>query len=123
MADKEHFTLEEVQKQFEQWRRGRKHREKIPAALWAAAVSLTASHSIFKTAKALRLSYNALKKRANKGAVTEASNKNTFIEFKPGPLPPATECVIEIEKPAAKMRISFKGGPDIFELVKSFWGV
>ena len=123
MPEKAHFTLEEVQKQFEQWRRNRKHREEIPEALWAAAASLATRHSVFHIAKALRLSYNALKKRADKSTIAEASNKNTFIEFKHVPSTSITECVIEIEKPGAKMRMCFKGGLDILELAKSFWGI
>lgn len=122
MLDKTHPTLEEVQKQFEQWRRDKKGREKIPEALWEAAVSLTGRCPVFKVAEALRLNYNDLKERAVKGA-TEAPGAPAFVEFKPIPAEAVAECVIEIEKPGARMKISVKGGFDVMELGKAFWGM
>lgn len=41
MSQKVQPTLVEVQQLFEEWRRGKKRRERIPAALWEAAVSLS----------------------------------------------------------------------------------
>ena len=121
MLSTAHPTLEEVKEQFEQWRRDKKGREKIPEALWTAAVSLTRQQPVFKVAEALRLNYNDLKERAGKGA-TEAPGVPAFVELKPAPAATATECVIEIEKPGAKMKITFKGGFDALEITKSFWG-
>ena len=121
MLNETHHTLEEVQEQFEQWRRAKKGREKIPETLWAAAVALTGRHPVFKIAKALRLNYNDLKKRTGKGAIG-TPGAPAFVEFKPVPAATVSECVIEIEKTGAKVKISFKGGIDVFELAKSFWG-
>ena len=119
---KMHPTLEEVKEQFAQWRRDKKGREKIPEALWAAAVSQTRRQPVFKVTEALRLNYNDLKERACKIA-TEASSGPAFVELKPVSAVMATECVIEIEKPGAKMKITLKGGFDTLELTKSFWGI
>ena len=57
-------SLSEVKEQFKIWRRTRKSPRPIPEKLWAAAVSLTAKHSISQIAKELVLDYCALKKRA-----------------------------------------------------------
>ena len=122
MLNETHPTLEEVQEQFAQWRRDKKGREKIPETLWTAAAALTGRHPVFKVAEALRLNYNDLKGRASKG-ITEAPGGPAFVELKPAAKAIATECVIEIEKPGAKMKITFKGGFDALELTKSFWGM
>ena len=121
MLNTTHPTLEEVREQFEQWRRAKEGREKIPEALWAAAVALTGRHPVFKVAEVLRLNYNDLKERVSKG-ITEAAGVPAFVELKSAPAATATECVIEIEKPGARMKITFKGGFDALELTKSFWG-
>ena len=122
MLNETHHTLEEVQEQFEQWRRDKKGREKIPEALWAAAVLLTRRHPVFKVAEALRLNYNDLKERTGKVA-TEASGHPAFVELKPAPVATAAECVIEIEKSGARMKISLKGVFNAIELGKAFWGM
>ncbi|MDA8090267.1 MAG: hypothetical protein M0Z61_08630 [Nitrospiraceae bacterium] len=121
MLNETHPTLEEIQERFEQWRRDKKGREKIPETLWAAAAALASRHPVFKIAEALRLNYNDLKERASKGSIGTPGSP-AFVEFKPVPAATVSECVIEIEKPGAKMKISFKGGVDVFELSKSFWG-
>ena len=120
MLNETHPTLEEVQEQFAQWRRDKKGREKIPETLWAAAAALAGRHPVFKIAETLRLNYNDLKERIGKDAETPGAP--AFIEFKPVPAATVSECVIEIEKPGAKMKISFKGGVDVFGIAKSFWG-
>jgi len=67
MASKNYPTqrpsLSEVKEQFKTWRRTRKSPRPIPEKLWAAAVSLTANHSISQISKELVVDYSALKKR------------------------------------------------------------
>ena len=41
MVQKLQPTLEEVQQLFEEWRRNKRRRDRIPAALWEAAASLS----------------------------------------------------------------------------------
>ncbi len=52
-----------VRRRIERWRRTRKARSRIPEPLWASAVEVARTHGIHLAAKALRLSYYALKKR------------------------------------------------------------
>jgi hypothetical protein len=54
-------TISEVKEQFKTWRKTRKSPRPIPEELWAAAVSLTADHSISQISKELVLDYSALK--------------------------------------------------------------
>ena len=56
-------SLSEVKEQFKIWRKTRKSPRPIPEKLWAAAVSLTAKHSISQISKELVLDYSTLKKR------------------------------------------------------------
>ena len=55
--------LEGLRRRFEDWRRTRKVRSRIPEPLWASAVKLAGRYGIHRTAKALRVDYYALKKR------------------------------------------------------------
>ena len=59
--------IEEAQEQFENWRRGRKRGERIPADLWATAVALAKQHGVWPTAKALHLDHSRLKRRVRNG--------------------------------------------------------
>lgn len=54
--------LENVTKQFENWRACRKRHERIPEHLWQAAVTLCKSHPTTHVCRCLRLSYADLKK-------------------------------------------------------------
>lgn len=67
MLEKAQPTLEGVQQQFEEWRRHRGRREKIPPALWEAAASLAG--------KRLRLHYRTLKNRIGADCPASAAKK------------------------------------------------
>jgi hypothetical protein len=56
------LTLQEVSKQFEQWRGSRKKRERIPQHLWQAAAELCKTHPITVVCRRLHLSFVDLKK-------------------------------------------------------------
>ncbi len=53
-------TLEFIRNQFEAWRKTRRHRCRIPEALWEAAVEQCRGQSICAVSAALRLNYDAL---------------------------------------------------------------
>ena len=113
--------LESIRRRFEQWRRTRRARTRIPDSLWSAAVKMAERYGTCRTAKALRLGYYSLKERVEREA---AVNKATFLEL---PLPSPTvagECLLEWEDTAgAKMRVHLKGVavPDLVALSRSFW--
>ncbi len=119
--------LEQVQEQFEHWRRSRGKRGAIPDALWQAAVMLFPDYALHRISKALRLNYTDLKHRVNAHRSTsEQSDVSTagFIELGlSDPMRPA-ECIIEMaDQKGASMRMYFKGetGLDLLELGKAFW--
>ena len=119
-------TISEVKEQFKIWRRTRKSPRPIPEKLWAAAVSLTANHSISQIAKELVLDYSALKKRVliKKKDSTARMNPPDFIELNLEPPAAVSECVVEMQDIlGAKMRMHFRGKTDfdLLELAKAFW--
>ena len=55
--------IEQVQHRIEHWRETREKRTAMPEPLWEAAIFLARAHGIHQTARALRLSYESLKRR------------------------------------------------------------
>ena len=119
-------SLSEVKEQFKTWRKTRKSLRPIPARLWAAAVNLTAKHSISQIAKELVLDYSTLKKRAavKKNAGAASMSPPGFIEVNLEPLAAASECIVEMQDIlGSKMRMHFRGKTDfdLLELANAFW--
>ena len=119
-------TISEVKEQFKIWRRTRKSPRPIPEKLWAAAVSLTAKHSISQISKELVLDYSTLKKRAavKKKAGTASMSPADFIEVNLQPPAAVAECIVEMQDIlGSKMRMHFRGKTDfdLLELAKAFW--
>ena len=84
---------------FERWRTQRKARSRIPESLWHTAVKLAVEFGVHRTAKALRLNYEALKARV-KAAQPEPSSgasPTQFVELAPGMVPGAGKCLVEFD--------------------------
>ena len=126
------LDLHEVQQQFEEWRKTRQKRERIPEKLWKSAVKLSKTYSISRISKSLRLNYTSLKNRIVEND-EDSIAKERLIEKVPAPAfieldfdRPAfvPECIVEMEDGCgARMRMCFKGETnfDLLELGKSFW--
>ena len=112
-----------AQRKIARWRQRRRPRAPIPEELWREAAELACAHGINRTARALRLDYYSLKKRA---AVMARSGERAaeFVEILPGGMhAPRPECTIEVEDPSgAKLRIHLQGGdfPDVAALTRVF---
>ena len=116
-------NLEEVQQQFENWRRRRKKRRaQIPSALWEAAASLSGQYSVHEISKRLRLNHTALRDRIAGDAIKP--QMPAFVELDMiSSHSVAGECIIELERADARMKIIIKGNyPDIAEISKAFLG-
>lgn len=119
-------TLEEVHREFENWRRTRRPRSPIPDPLWALAVERARESGVHATARRLRLNYYSLKERVESAGRPAATGTPVFVELAPMALRPAgpAECLIELADPrGATMRISLKGlaAPDLTALSRTFW--
>ena len=103
-----------ARREFEQWRRRRSGRKRLPRELWEKAVALAREHGINRTARTLGLKYASLKKHLEV-APPEASGPGTtrpeFIELLPREMMPSSiECTIEWENASGgKMRMHVKG--------------
>lgn len=125
-----HPTLEEVQRQFNSWRKNRKHRTPIPPRLWNAAVSLAGRYSTHKISITLRLNYTQLRKRISPAGPAEKTAASppsipfaNFVEYTVS-TPHKPECLIEMEnRHGDKMRIfvSVESSLDLLSLGTSFW--
>jgi hypothetical protein len=138
--------LDRLRKRFEQSRRIRKARSRIPEPLWALAVRMAGKYGIHCTAKALHVDYYSLKKRTERNSFSgrppsakadagaSSSKKDAapaFIELSPPGsvdsskgVSTCCECTLELECAGdAKMRIVLKGAamPNLVELSRSFW--
>jgi len=141
--------LEAGRQRFERWRRTRTGHSRIPEPLWTLAVKLAARYGLCRTARTLRLDYNALKHRvesvASNGVAAESMPERTlpagstatakpsvpnaamtFVELPPLERPGAPECIVELEHPrGAKMRIRLTGqqNPEVVTAVSQvFFG-
>jgi hypothetical protein len=131
--------LEAGRRRFERWRRTRQGHSRIPEPLWTSAVKLAGAYGLCRTARALGLDYNALKRRVasadphaspgQKTAQQKPAAQETataFVELVPSERAGLPECIIELEDPrGAKMRVHLKGveAPDLAALSRSFWSV
>jgi hypothetical protein len=116
--------LERGRNRFEAWRRTRKVGARIPDKLWAMAVKLADAHGLSRTASALKLDYNAVKKRVHSSGSDSASVPPAFIELSPPSVAASGECVVEFEDGAgAILRVHLRGcdAPDLVALGRSFW--
>jgi len=112
--------IEEAQEQFENWRRGRKRGERIPADLWAAAEALAKQHGVWPTAKALHLDHSRLKRRVGNDEGDEKSS--AFVELIPQGAMLYSSTVEMEDGRGARMRVEVKGAAvDVTALSRTFW--
>ncbi len=135
-------SLGELRQQFERWRAGRVRGERIPEAMWAAAVKEVRTAGAYRVARALRLDYAMLKHRAASNAKgngkTRVAVRSTavvprFVELLTStasamPTAPATsgraECVVVMENVrGAKMRVELNaaGLSGLASMCSAFW--
>ena len=116
--------LEEARRRFERWRATRKRR-RIPEELWGLATALAREHGVHRTARALRLNNESLRKRsAMEGRSPGRPRTAPFVEVLAGPMLAATETTIELEDGSGRrLRIHVKGGqaPELAPLATALW--
>jgi hypothetical protein len=130
MGDWTHMDLPaallRAQRKLGQWRERHRPRARIPEQLWQEAARLACVHGINRTARALRLDYYSLKKRADAADAVAGGGGHMpgFLEILPGGLPaPCPPCTLELEESGgAKMRICLAGiePADVAALVRAF---
>ena len=119
--------LKRARGRFESWRRTRKVR-RIPEELWKLATELATEYGVHRTARALRLNDDSLRKRLATTNTRSRTNSPTssqpFVELLTAPIGAASEATIELEDGSGKiLRIHLKGGsvPDLVALTSTLW--
>ena len=107
--------LEQIERRFRRWREGRKRGERIPVALWSAAVDLAQEHGPHRIALELRVDYAGLKRRLERaeGAARGGQVETRFVELIAAPASITMgrcECAVELENGRGeKMRVELNG--------------
>lgn len=105
-------ALRQTSRQFERWRAMRRRGERIPVALWDAAVHAARGHGVSKTSQTLHLDYYALQRRLDAVA---AEQPNTVVpQFVELALPAVTtsssQCRLELcDRDGGTVRLDLSG--------------
>ena len=83
--------MAKVRRDIEEWRSTRTKRCRLPDWLWEVAAALGRTHCIYRTARALHVSYESLKCRVVSGTGgrptdTMGQTAVPFVELRPAPL-------------------------------------
>lgn len=123
--------VKEVQRQITHWRKTRRKRSPMPPALWDAAVSLARRHGIYAIARALRVSYETLKRRVEQPPRNGSLGRleaTGFVEVPAAQLVSSSEpseTVVEITAPdGARLVVRLPDGAhnlDVLCLADTFW--
>ena len=119
--------IEQLRKRLELWRSEHRGRRPLPQELWCEAAQLAQQFCLYRTAKALRLSYESLKQHLPAGAAPPTKRKKTptnFVELLPFSSALLPECSIELENTRGdKMKIQLKGAAmgELSNLTRFFW--
>ncbi len=119
--------LGHVQARFDNWRKSRQKRERIPEELWSTAVALTETYSICKVAKRLRLNANSLKQRVSQSTSASAKDvlkPSSFIEIPFIPARHTAQCQVDILRAdGSRMQIRMpQAEAELPALVRAFLG-
>ena len=125
MEENNQLTLEELKKQFEDYRKNKSYnREPIPKHLWQAAADLAKIHSIAIVSKELGLRYSNIKEYIYGPSVSKNKVRKKspcFVELNHSQPLLEMPITVDIEnKKGARMRICLGTNTDIGSLIKSF---
>ncbi len=109
------IALSQARHQLDLWRSQQPNkRTRLPKEFWQQAVTLAKEHGLNKTARALNVKYDSLKKHLDQADVHASVSSKTeprFIEVTPGTMTPGgVECMIEwADGHNATVRMHIKG--------------
>lgn len=113
--------------QIERWRTTREKRTRMAPELWAEAVALAQGHGAYPVARALRVNFEALKRRMSEtAAAPSAPPVHEFVELAPQSLaaPSTTGAVVELVDGKARvvMRLPEGATLDVARVLCAFFG-
>ena len=112
-----------VHQQIERWRSTRAQRGPMPAPLWDSATALARVHGVYQISKALRVHYDALKKRVTDGEQPEVRGEFVELNTLHGRGDFGTTVLEFCRADGTKMvvRTPEPSGMDLLALAESFW--
>lgn len=135
MAERRELQLDqvdEVRSRIEHWRRTRLKRTAMPEELWNEAASLARVQGIYRTSRALGVSYESLRRRVERGTRGGSGNGQrlgSFVELGMAELvvPSSASAGVVVElsgADGAKVVVQLAGGNgvDVLGLAEAFWG-
>jgi hypothetical protein len=108
-----------VRDRIEQWRRTRAKRTAMPAELWTDAVALARGEGAYRTARALRVDFESLKRRIAESSAGEggaAAPASAFVELTGAQLlaAPTTGATVELSDDAGtRMTVRLATGIEV----------
>jgi len=117
------ISLEEAKMRFEEWRKNRRGKARIPAELWSAAVEVARKEGINRTARELHVAWDDLKRHMP--ATGGVRQQPAFVELVTPQVQSVAECTLEVEGRRGKLRIQLKGASasDLASLSRVLWEV
>ena len=119
--------LQELQRQLGAWRQRRRGRARLPEELWQAAGTLARQHGVSWVARALRLDFYQLRRRAEPAAPPSPPPGSTpqWVELQLEPLSPRGPREVRIELADGRgARMTLELGHDVPAMVavaEVFW--
>lgn len=109
-------AIEQVRMKLEGWREGRRRGQRIPVAVWQAAVRAAQRHGVHRVSRELGLDYVRLKRRVAEGTQrgTGEQGEAVFVELDGVRGTADAACVVELEKGnGTRMRICVRDGATV----------
>jgi hypothetical protein len=118
-------SIDRVRARFEQWRKARSRKTRIPDELWSMAINVARRQGVNRTAQQLHLDAGKLKRLlvAADGGQRKRRHQPEFVELIAAAPPANPGCVIEFESAGgSKMRIHWKTAapPDWKSLLRAW---
>ena len=118
--------IRRLAERLESYRKRPRRPRRLPEGIWGAAVAQAQEHGVSVVARALRLDYYALKRRASEAAGAPRGEVSpNFVEVCVGRSGSDGGCTLELEDGTGrKMRVEVanRGGLDLAGLARAFWG-
>jgi hypothetical protein len=112
-------TLAALRQRFDEWRRLRRCRTRIPEALWLAAIQAAREHGVWKTSRQLKVDYYSLKRRL---AAKAPQPPIDFVEVTPKLLSATPACVLAIEdRDGRRLRVELRDVAGAETLARALW--
>lgn len=120
MARSNGGTLAGLRQRFDEWRRLRQRRTRIPEPLWVAAVQAAREHGVWQTSRRLKVDYYSLKRRLS-ATKARRSAAIEFVEVAPNVLS-APACVLEMhDRQGRRLRVELHDAAGAEALARSLW--